>query len=101
MDGAAKPFVSSAAANVGDTSVDIGVRGVGISLEERRRGHDLPRLAIAALRHVLGEPSLLDRVFAVRGKPLDGSDAGALDGSDRHRAGAHRLAVDMDRAGTA
>src|ERR1700743_3032090 len=54
MDRAAEAFVGAATANVGDAGVDLGVGGVGVVLEERRHGHDLPGLAVAALRHVLG-----------------------------------------------
>jgi hypothetical protein len=50
-------------------------------------------------RYVLGEPRLLHRVLAVGRQPLDGGYAGALEPPDRHRAGAHRLAVDVDRTG--
>src|SRR5215472_15091647 len=52
MDGTAKPLVSAATANVGDASVDIGIGRVGVALEERHRCHDLPGLAVAALRDV-------------------------------------------------
>jgi hypothetical protein len=52
-----------------------------------------------ALRHVLGQPSLLHGVLAVRRQPLDSGNVGALQRPDRHRAGAHGLPVDVDRAG--
>src|SRR5215468_7588141 len=99
MDGAAKPFVGAATAYIRDPGVDVGVGRIGISLEERRRGHDLSGLAVAALRHVLCQPSLLHRVLAVGRKPLDCGNASTLERPDRHRAGAHRLSVDVDRAG--
>jgi len=37
--------------------------------KQRRRGHDLARLAVAALRHLLGDPRLLQRVIALGDSP--------------------------------
>src|SRR5215472_2535187 len=48
----ADALVGTAAADVGHRLVDVGVGRLGLLCEERRRGHDLPRLAVAALRHV-------------------------------------------------
>jgi hypothetical protein len=72
-----------------------------ILLEERHHGHDLPGLAVATLRHVLGKPSLLHRMFAVGRKPFDGGDAGAIQRSDWYRARTHSLSSDVDGARTA
>ena len=99
--GRAHALVGPAATDVGELGVDVGVARIGIARDERRRRHDLPGLAIAALRHVLGDPRLLHRMLAVGRQPLDGRDASAVDTRDRHRAGPHRLAVDVDRAGAA
>src|SRR3989442_14185321 len=40
--------------------VDIAIRRVGLGGEQRRCGHDLAGMAIAALRHVQLDPSLLN-----------------------------------------
>ena len=48
--------------------------GLGFSLQQDGRGHDLPRLAVAALGHVLGDPGLLERPAEVVGEPLDRGD---------------------------
>jgi len=101
MDGAAKPFVGSATTYIRNVRIDVRVGRVGILLEERHRGHDLPGLAVAALRHILGKPSLLHRVLAVVRKPFDGGDAGAIQRPDWYRAGTHRLSADVDGARTA
>jgi hypothetical protein len=101
MDRAAKPLVSPATAYVGDVGVDLGVGRVGILLEESNRRHDLTGLAIAALRHVFGQPSLLHRMLAVGRKPFDGGDAGAGQRTDRDRTGAHGPAINVNGAGTA
>src|SRR5258707_6181627 len=62
MNGAAQGLVCAAAANVGDIRVDFGVRRFGKSFQERRHGHDLPRLAVAALRHAVLNPRALHRM---------------------------------------
>src|SRR5881296_2569922 len=46
--------------------------------KQRRRGHDLARLAVAALRHLLGDPRLLQRMIAVGRQPFDGGDSLSL-----------------------
>src|SRR6266853_2436780 len=79
--------------------VDIAVGRLGIGGEQRRRGHDLAGLAIAALRYLQVEPGLLDLLAGGRGaNGLDGGDALAGRGSDRRDARAHRLAVEVHRA---
>src|SRR5207245_10280031 len=55
MDGGADPLVGAAAADVRHGGVDVGVAGAPVLGEQRRGGHDLTRLAVAALGHVLRE----------------------------------------------
>src|SRR4029453_14642925 len=102
VDGPADSDISAAAADIGD-AVDVFVGGVRLFLQQRHRGHDLARLAVAALRHVFGEPSRLHRMELPvgRGEALNGDDV--LAGRSRHgnRAGAHRDTADMDGAGAA
>ena len=63
VDGAADAHIGAAAADIAcHGRVDVGSVGLGRSLQERGRRHDLAGLAIAALRHVLGDPGLLHRV---------------------------------------
>src|SRR6267143_506777 len=66
--------------------------------EERGRGHDLARLAVAALRHLLGDPRLLQRVIALGRQPFDGGDSLSLNRRYRGDARARRRAVDVHRA---
>src|ERR1700728_2074391 len=101
MNGAAQTLISATAANIGDIGVDIGIGRTGKLFEERDRGHDLPRLAVAALRNVFRNPGALHRMAIVRGEAFDGGNLRAIKGADWHRAGAHRLAVDMHRTGAA
>src|SRR5580693_3362006 len=99
----------SADANVGRATAQVAVHGeidvVVVRtldlLEQSRRGHDLPRLAVSALRHILGDPCSLDRVGLATGQSLDGRDLAGADAGYRHRAGTQRLTVKKNRAGTA
>src|SRR5262245_53516510 len=95
-------LVGAAAADVGHRLVDVRVGRLGFFREERRGGHDLAGLAVAALRDVDRRPGLLDRVRAVARQALDGDDlVGRLDRADRQGAGAHHVAVQVHRAGAA
>ena len=67
-------------------------------LEQRRRGHDLPGLAEAALRDAELDPRLLQRMTAVRREPLDGDAPLARGAANRRHAGAHHLAVEVHGA---
>ncbi len=75
--------------------------GLGVGLQQGRRGHDLARLAVAALGHVLGRPGLLHRVAAVGRQALDGGDLFPDRVLHRQDAGARRHPVDLHRAGAA
>src|SRR5438093_6573876 len=66
MDGGADALVRAAAADVGHRRVDVAVGGMRSFREQRRGGHDLPRLAVAALRHVFLEPRAMRGVRARR-----------------------------------
>src|SRR2546423_12846802 len=101
MDGGADPLVGAAATDIGHRRVDVGVRGMRILREQRRGGHDLPRLTVAALRHVFFDPGALHRVGAVLGQAFDRGHALAGDGRHRQDAGARRDAVQVDGAGAA
>src|SRR5437879_203525 len=101
MDGGADALVRAAATDVGHRRVDVGVGGMGILREQRRGGHDLPRLAVAALRHVFLDPRALHGVRAVPGEALDRGHPFAGDGGHGQYAGARRDAVQVDGAGAA
>src|ERR1700681_150525 len=95
-------LVSSAPANVSAHSlVDIGVGRISGFVQECGRRHDLARLAVTALRHVLFYPRPLHGMAGVRRKAFDGRDV--LPGHARNRGDArpNRLTVEMDGAGTA
>src|SRR6266853_6832757 len=88
LDSLADSHISAAATDVPrHRGVDIAIGRVGVGREQRRRGHDLAGLAIAALRHLQLDPGLLD-LFAGGGGSdgLDGGDALAGRCSDRRDA---------------
>src|SRR5437660_3166817 len=92
-------IVSSAAADVrrhefGNLRVG-GMRRLG---QQCGRSHDLPTLAISALRNVFGNPGLLQCVKATRAETFDGRDVLACSLRNSHRAGASQRAIDMDGA---
>src|SRR5207247_1859805 len=99
MDGGADALIGAAATDVGHRRVDVGVRGMRILREQRRGGHDLPRLTIAALRHVFLDPRALHGVRAVLGEAFDRRHPFAGDGGYGQYAGARRDAVQVDGAG--
>src|ERR1039458_9960568 len=101
MDGAADAWISAAAANLAKIAIDVGVSWLWMFLQERRRRHDLPGLAVAALRDLLSEPRLLHRVLAVGRQAFYCGDDLADDVADLDTAGAHGLAVHMHGAGAA
>ena len=96
--------IAGAAADVaGDRLDDLLARRRGFFDEQRVRGEDHRRRAIAAL-HAVGfaERILHGRQLArPRRQPLDGGDGIAVGLHREHQAGAHRRAVDQHRAGAA
>src|SRR5258706_3176818 len=88
LDSLADSHIGTATADVpGHRGVDIAVGRVGLGCEQRRRGHDLARLAVAALRHLQIDPGLLDRPACVRSADrFDRGDALAGDRGDRREA---------------
>ena len=102
MDGAADGLIGSAAANVVVHGfVDIGVGGLRGFGQQRGGRHDLPGLAIAALRHVFIGPGALHRMAAIGREAFDGGDllpATPDIGMVQERM---RLAINVDRTGAA
>src|SRR5215813_33201 len=100
VNGLAHLLERTAAADVRDTRVDVGVGGHRLVLEERRHRHDHSGLAVAALRDFVVYPGLLHLVQgAAAREPLDRRDLLAFGHADGHDTGAYRLAVQVHRAG--
>ena len=62
LDRGAHARIGAAAAQVGDRGVDVGVARLGVGRQQRRRGHQHAALAVAALRHLVLDPGLLQRM---------------------------------------
>src|SRR5262245_45017683 len=100
VDGRADALIGPAAADVGHRVVDVLVGRLGRALQERGRRHDLPGLAIAALRNVERGPRLLHRMRAGGRQAFDRDDlVGGLHGGDGNGARAHEAAVEVHGAG--
>src|SRR5213083_80521 len=81
LDSLADSHIGTAATDVPrHCGVDVAIARVGLGGEQRRRGHDLAGLAIAALRHLQLDPGLLDLL----------AGGGGTDGFDRSDAPAGR-----------
>src|SRR5262245_1141048 len=102
LDRAHDALIGAAAADV-RTHVfdDLVTRRLWVLLEQVGGAHDLSGLAVAALRHLLGQPGLLQRVRCIRRQPLDRRHRFACDLGHLDLAGERAPAVDVHRAGTA
>jgi len=102
VDRFANTLVGSAAAYVAtEDLVDIGIGWLRFLLQERRRGHDLAGLAVAALGHVVLDPSFLQRMVAVLGEALNGGHGLCADVTYGDLAALHLLAVEENGASAA
>src|SRR5262245_59659357 len=100
LDRAQDRDVSAAAAlEARQRLAELRVRRPGVFLEHGGSGHDPAVDAVAALRHLLLDVRLLERVRLLgRAEAVDGGDALSRRGRYRHDARANRLALQMDRA---
>src|ERR1700730_8375262 len=82
--------------------IDVGVGRMRVACQQRRSGHDLARLAVAALHHLPVEPGLLD-FPAHRGRAdrLDCLDFGGANTVDRSDTGTSGDAVNVYSASAA
>src|SRR2546425_482706 len=99
MDRPPDARISSTPAYIaGHAVVNVVICRMGIFAQQHGRSHDLPRLAVAALRHVLGDPSLLQGAARSIREPFNGRDLLARSPGNRRHAGPDRLAIQMDGA---
>ena len=103
LDRGPHPHIGPAAADIAAHGlVDLGVGRLRRALEQRGGRHDLPGLAVAALRHAHVHPGGLQRpADPVGADGLDGGDLAAAHRRDRRLAGAHRLPVHVHGTGAA
>src|SRR2546423_13394141 len=99
MDRSTNARIGPATANVSPhADIDFFISGICPFPEQYCRRHDLSGLAIAALRHVLADPGLLQWMRELGREPFNGGDLLALRARDRRDTRSHRFAVQMDRA---
>src|ERR1700726_4375160 len=92
----------SADADIGRAAAEVAVHGkidVAVArlldfLEQSGRAHDLNRLTVSALGHIMGDPRFLDRLRLATSQSLDGRDLAGADAGYRNRAGTQRLTVE-------
>ena len=102
MNRFANALIGSAAAEIAIHRLgDLVVRGLGRLRQQSGGGHDLSRLAVAALRNFFGEPGLLQRMKSVRAEAFDRGHVLIGDLRDRGRAGTNRIALDVHGTGAA
>src|SRR5690349_20621278 len=74
VNGFANALIGAAAADIATHGViDILIGGIGIFAQQYRSSHDLPALAITALRHIFLGPCLLQGMTAIGGKSFNGN----------------------------
>ena len=81
MDGGADALVGAATAHVAShRGIDVGVGRLGLFAKQCGGCHDLPGLAIAALRDIELDPGFLKGMQGVSGETLNGGDRLLSDG---------------------
>src|SRR5262245_47676859 len=101
-DGRVDALIAAAATEIaGHGAGDLGVCRRRLLGEKGRGLHDLPGLAVAALRHADIAPGDLDDVLALGMQTLDRDDRLSRRLRHLHHARAHGLALEMHRAGPA
>ena len=101
MNRLADARIRAAAAHVAaHRCVDVRIGRVRLLLEQRCGRHELAGLAVTALRDVVLDPCGLQRMQLAVGacEAFDRRDLLTRGGGDRHRARAHRRAVQMHGA---
>src|SRR5580700_2595460 len=94
--------IGAAAADMGTHMLDnLVARGMRLLPEQVDRTHDLARLAVATLRHTLGEPSLLYRMRRIVRQTFNRRDSSAGDFGQLRLARKSALVVNVHHAGAA
>jgi hypothetical protein len=101
MDGRAYARISTAPAQIaGHHVVDLFVRRLGDVLKERNGLHDLAGLAVAALRNLMFDPGLQNRVAVSTTQPFDRDYRFTGDVTDMRLTGTDSLAIYVDGTGS-
>src|SRR5262249_40673269 len=88
--------IGSAAAQItAHGLIDVRIGGICLAREQRSGRHNLPRLAVAALRHIDFDPSPLHRMTHIRRKAFDRLDVLARNTRNGRAARSSRYSVDV------
>src|SRR5262245_3871378 len=98
MDRLSHTRIGTAATDIRNADIDVGIGRIGLLSQQGGGGHDLARLAVAALGYLFPEPGLLHRMLSVGSETLDRCDALPRDIAEFDRAGPRRYAIEMHRA---
>ena len=102
MNRSTDPDEGSASANVsGHRLIDVFIGWIRFVFQQPGSRHDLSRLAVATLRHIFLHPCLLQRMFAIRGKPFYCGDALRLNRCNVCHARTRWNSIHMNRASAA
>src|SRR5690554_957866 len=102
-------FYGSLDSEISGTATNITVHGrfdfligwTGITFQQRSGIHNLPRLAVAALRHIVLQPRFLYGVIALIRESLNSGDLLVPNPGYREHTGPNGCSVKMDCTGTA
>lgn len=96
------PRIGAATTDIRYRPIDNGIIRIGVFSQQSHNTHDHARLTITTLRNLLIDPGLLHRMQTLlTGQAFDRRNLFISQVRNRQYAGSHRLAIDMDRAGTA
>src|SRR5579872_1831202 len=99
MNRAPNPLIHAATAKIPThRGIDLLIARLRRFRQQRRRGHNLSRLAISTLRNLLCDPRPLYRMRAVRRQALDRRNLFRANRRYRSLARAHSLAIKVHRA---
>src|SRR6516165_7611029 len=102
FDGGCNALIAPASADIAAHGIiDLTFRWVLVRCKQCCGLHDLPSLAVAALRHIQSAPSLLHRMVAVAIKPFYRRHLAITNIADGDDASTSSLTSDMDRASAA
>src|SRR6202790_1642275 len=102
MNGPPDTRIRSAPADVpGHLLINIFIGWLWFLSQQHRRAHNLPRLAVSALRHIDLDPRPLQRVIQISRQAFDRRHPFPRHSPHRRNARTNRLAIQVHRASTA
>src|SRR5437879_5149170 len=101
VDRLANPRIGTTTTDVARHSlIDVVIARPRFFAQQHRRAHQLSRLTVPALRHVLGNPCTLQGMTQVRRQPLNGRHLLTSGPRYRRHARPYRLTIKVNRTST-